>query len=341
MKVVGDVPLDGMAVGAVAWLSSGEVLAVQEACCGERQRLLTIDPAHRRVTAIRALGGSVLALDATSQELVLLVAPAGAIGPARLAVADGRGAVRFVALRGMLAGRAPRPGESDPHLSSQRIPGLALDAEGRRAFVVEEGRVVVVDLATLEATEHRVERARSLLARLRDWIDPVAHAKGANGPMRMASWLGGGVLAVTGADERTFTDDRGDLQISLRPAGLDLVDTRSWTARTIDSGASSFARAGNLLLATGETWDSDGERSNAIGLTAYDADGRRRFRLFDGEHVWVAGAHRNRAVLMIARNGTERRRMIDLERGAVLAARAEEPPVLLTGRAGGWWSPGF
>jgi hypothetical protein len=343
MRVVGDVPLEGMGVGALAWLRSGSLLAVQEACCGERQQLLTVDPAQRRVTATRALGGTVLALDATAQELVLLLAPAGSIGPARLAVADGGGAVRFVALRGMLAGRAPRPGERDLHSSVQRIPGFALDRGGRRAFVVESGRVVVVDLASLDVAEHRIERSRSLLARLRDWIEPAAQAKGTTGPQRAASWLGRGLLAVTGADEETFTDARGALQMRLRPAGLDLVDTRSWTARTIDPGASGLVRAGGLLLATGESWDSDNDRRSAIGLTAYGLDGRRRFRLLDGRQVWVAWVHGDRAVLgVVARDGRERPlRTVDLRRGAVIATRRDEPPILLTGSAGGWWTAGL
>jgi hypothetical protein len=103
LSVTASVRIGGGQIGALAWLAPGRVVAVQE-LNGERQRLLTVDLIKRRVAARRALGGSVQQLARTPEELVLLLAPPRAIGPARLAVAHGGGAVRFVRLDRIRAG---------------------------------------------------------------------------------------------------------------------------------------------------------------------------------------------------------------------------------------------
>ena len=81
--VAADIPLTGGAVGGLAWLTRARVLALQEVCCSERQRVVVVDLAHRRVQARYDLGGSVLRVAHTSGDLVLLLAPAKAIGTAR------------------------------------------------------------------------------------------------------------------------------------------------------------------------------------------------------------------------------------------------------------------
>jgi hypothetical protein len=276
MRVSADVPIAGGAVGLVAWPARGRMLALQEICCDEQQQLLAVDVARRRVDARRPLGGTVVRVGRTPRELVLLVAPAKEIGPARLALVDSRGAVRLLRLERMLAGERLL-GRSEFRVE-RRLPGLAVDPKGRRAFVVGRGLVAAVDLVSLAVSYHELARPASLLGRLRDWLDPAAYAKGASGPTRTAHWLGGGLLAVAGADEKSFTDARGEHQTRIRPAGLSLADTRNWSVRTIDRGATDVRVAGELLLATGVSTDSASGEEDVIGLAAYGFDGERRFQ---------------------------------------------------------------
>ena len=274
MRPAGEIRVGSIgAVGLVAWPAPERLLAVQEVCCDERQQLLVADVARRRVTARRALGGTVQAVGRTGRELVLLIAPPKRIGPARLAVVAGAGNVRFVALDRVRAGAQPL--EDVDFGLRERRPGLAVDPQGRRAFVVDEDLVAAVDLARGAVSYHALTERRSLAARLRDFLDPAAYAKGVTGPTRSARWLGDGWLAVTGADER-LTEPR------LRPAGLRMVDTRDWTYRVIDEGASDVRIAGRLLLATGAQLDGE----DTIGLVAYGLDGDRRFGLFADGQPW-------------------------------------------------------
>jgi hypothetical protein len=103
MRITANVRLGGGPLGALAWLEPERMLALEEVD-GERQRLLAIDLPTGRVAASRLLDGSVQQLGRTAQELIMLIAPARAIGTARLAVADTSGAVRFVRLARIVAG---------------------------------------------------------------------------------------------------------------------------------------------------------------------------------------------------------------------------------------------
>jgi hypothetical protein len=334
MRVEADVPIAGGAVGLIAWPVRRRILAVQEVCCDERQRLLVVDVARRRVAASRPLGGTVVRAAHTARELVLLVAPAKRIGPARLAVVDSRGAIRSATLERILAG-SRRVGRLQYRVEQR---ALAVDPTGRRAFVMGRKLVADVDLVSGVVSHHELARPASLLGRLRDWLDPVAHAKGATGPTRSAVWLGGGILAVTGADEESFTDARDRDQTRIRPAGLSLVDTRNWTARTIDRGATDVRVAGDLLLATGFSWDTASGEEQGIGLTAYGLDGDKRFQLFDGRQAWIEQVYDGRAyVRALQPDGRAPLRVVDLAAGRALGPRARPLPWLLLDPASSWW----
>jgi hypothetical protein len=140
--------------------------------------------------------------------------------------------------------------------------------------------------------------------------------------VRTARWLGGGLIAVTGAD----VDRRQS-----KPAGLQLVDTRTWHARTIDADASAVVLGDDVLLATGGT----------RGVTAYGLDGRRRFRLFDGEQAWVDRVFDGRAYVGISgpRGPQGGLRIVDLTAGRSVGQRPMPMPWLLVERSAGWWSP--
>jgi hypothetical protein len=338
MRVTEDVPLAGGAVGLLAWLAPDRVLAVQEVCCEERQRLVTVDLASRRVAARRPLGGTVQRVGRTGRDLVLLVAPAQEIGPARVVVTDAAGAIRSVRLDRIRAGMKLLPGGN--FRVEQSIPGLAVDPRGRRAFVVGPELVAEVDLANLAVSYRQPQPARSVLSRLFGWLDPPAHAKGASGPTRTAHWLGGGLLAVSGTDEDVVEDARGQQHNRIRAAGLSLIDTRNWSHRTIDEGAAAVQIAGDLLLATGSSFDPATGDGKSIGLTAYGLDGRERFQLFDGREAWVRHVYAGRAYLDVplTRPPWSALRIVDLDtRRVTRAKRTRSLPWLLLDAASGRW----
>jgi hypothetical protein len=299
-----NIPLTGGPVGLVAWVGPDRLLAVQEICCDERQQLLTLDAARRGILAAVPFGGSVLRAARTPHELVTLVTPPNAIGVPRLEVAGGDGIVRTVTLDRLRAG--VRVSDPVAHRVEERVPGLAVDPGGQRAFVVAPGLVAEVRLADLAVAYHRLARPVSLLERVRDWFEPVAEAKSARGPVITAAWAGDGRLAVVGA-------------------GLRLVDTGDWRLREVDPEASDVRVEGDLLLATGA-------RS---GLRAYDLDGRERFRLFGREAVWVADTYRGRAYVEFPDGDAVR--VVDLARGRVTDRRPAPVPWLIAGHPASWW----
>jgi hypothetical protein len=323
MRTTASVEFEGRAIGAVAWLTPRRLLAVQEVP-GQGQRLLVIDVVERRVVVRRPLGGVVTQLARSGRELVMLLAPAGAVGTARIAVADRRGVVQFARLGRIRAGSKLLPGRG--HRVESRLPGLALDPIGRRAFVVDRSLIAEVDLGNLAVSYHALERKRSLLARLWNWLEPAASAKLINGHHRQASWLGGGLLAVPGSNT-----EQGRMQ----PAGLFAVDTRTWEVRTIDAGGRSFTLADDVLFAWGGSWDAAAQRTTGIGLHAYDLQGAERFHLFDGQYAWPSQVYGGRAYVGIS--GEEELRVVDLATGSVVASRRQALPWLLLGSGDGWW----
>lgn len=325
MGVTANVRIDGGGIGALAWLAPGRLLAVQE-ISGERQRLLALDLGRRRVITRQALGGSVQRLARTGQELVMLLAPARAIGVARIAVADRRGALRFVRLGQIFAGAKVLATGSDHRVDSQ-LPGLAVDPEDHRAFVVAKSLAAEIDLRSLAVSYHSLERKPSFFSRLWNWLEPAAAAKQVSGYVREARWLGGDLLAVSGADTE---------QSQMQPAGLLVADTRGWSVRMIDRNAMSFEVAGDALLAMGGSWDAAAGRTTGIGLVAYGLDGAKRFGLFDGQLAWLAQVYGGRAYVGIS--GHEGLRIVDLAAGSVVATRQEPLPWLLLGGGSGWWS---
>jgi hypothetical protein len=320
IRVAADIPLSGGAVGGIAWLTRGRLLALQEVCCSERQRVVVVDLAHRRVQARYDLGGSVVRVADTGGDLVLLLAPAQAIGTARLAVIDGRGVLRSVPLPGILAGTKLLSGAS--FRTAIQLPGLAVDRVDRVAFVVGPNLVAQVRLGSLSVSYHPSRPT-------------AAAAKGSSGAVRTASWLGGGLLAVTG-EQDSFDATRSAQGIA--PAGLILFDTRTWTARTLDPSATDVVKWRGLLLATGTSLDSTTGTPHGIGLAAYGSDGGLRFRLFTGELVWPGAIYRGLAYIDLSGPGGRlESRTVDLASGQTVGARPQRLPGLLLGTAAGWW----
>jgi hypothetical protein len=217
---------------------------------------------------------------------------------------------------------SPLPGD---HRFEKRLPALAVDPAGRRAFVIDRALAAEIDLESLTVSYHQpAQRA------------PSASAKMSTGSVRVSRWLGGGAVAVSGADEEPLVDAQGAEQTRTRPYGLRLLDTRRWSVRTVDPAATSFLLSRDLLLTTG----AFGSNATGAGLTAYGRAGGRRFHLFAGRQAWIAGIVANRAFVGISRpDGREEPlRIVDLTRGRVIGTKPEPLPTLMLGDAAGWWA---
>jgi hypothetical protein len=314
-------------LAALAWLTPGRLVAVvRSRCCPARLRALAIDVRTRRIVASRPLGvDGLVAAARVPRRLVLLQGPEGRLGATRLVVLDGDAGVRATRLGGIRAGSRRLPQVDGVPVVEYRVPSLAVDGAGRRAYVVAGPPALVaeVDLRTLRVGYHRLERRRSRLARFRDWLEPPAAAGGgtvAVGAVRHAVWLGAGRLAYSGQDEG-YARRRGQAEQSFEPQGLQIVSTADWTVRAVEERTTELRRSGPLVAAWG--W-------NGPALTAYDATGRARFRLVsapgaaDVQFAWPY-AYRGLG------DGPRPRRVdvVDLRTGAVSRARMRDWLTLL------------
>jgi hypothetical protein len=293
------VALDGY-FRAALWPSPGRLVALAGDCCNSGVVLTAIDTVAKRITARRTIEGAVLDVERSRDGLVLLAAPPGGIGPARVVTVGPDASVRSVTLDGIRAGSHWSQESGKDPVGTIRQPGLAVDAAAGVAYVVDpDGVVAAVRLADSSVGYHRLTSPRPLLSRLAGWLTPSASAKGVNGPTRTAQWLGDGMLALTGSDQSAVTRKDGTMVVSGRPAGLALVDTRDWTIRTLDPDADSATVADGVLLATGGTWSADGSTNSGSGegLAVWGADGSLRRRLYPGTRVWVAAADGSRAIV--------------------------------------------
>ena len=258
----------GWRARAAAWLTADRVAVVVQRMRGsygqivDRREVVIVDPFARRVLARREVAGAT-ALTASASggdKLVLLLGRGNArIRTVRVAVVNSSGAVRTVdvdlgAVQGL------------------RLPSLAVEPSGRRAFVVAAGAPVVeIDLDTLDATPHVLAGGGAVFADA-----PLGSRQGV--------LLEGGILAVTGHNGRR---EQG-VEIS-DPAGLAFVDTSTWRARPVDRDVSGASVSGGTLVGYSfriERVQRAGRPAQnvvGIGLRAYAADGTRRWQRFGSE----------------------------------------------------------
>ena len=328
------VPLPGGG-RALLWARPDRLVAVVDKCCAGASELVVVDAGARRVLSRQELPGEVSASARGSSSLVLLMTPRGQMGPAWLDVVGDDGSLRSVALDRVTAGTFwPAGAESDP-IGKFRVPALAVDPVGSRAYVVQaDGPAADVDLRTLAVSYHELTAPKSLIARFGDWLSPPALAKGGNGPHRSGTWLGDGLIAVTGTDEHASRDANGTMSMSMTPSGLAIVDTRDWTIRTLDRGADAVMPLDGLLLATGSRWSSDGSDPKGMGLAAYGADRKLRFHVLDGRSTGLAAALGGRAYVYVnGQNGISTIDVVDLAAGRILGERSPDLPTFLLGDA--------
>jgi hypothetical protein len=273
MRAVADVKTRNGQIRVAAWLTPRRIVGVEET------GLFVVDPSERRLLHSEPLEEHPISVGRTNDALVLLLAPTDQLGLARLAVVDSEGRVRAVVLDRIRAGW--RRSEDGERANEYQRPALALDAAGGRAFVVGSGAPVAeVDLRSLSITYHGLARR-----------EPAARAKGpAAGGSRVALWLGGGVLAFTGEDGRVI----GPGQVETTPAGLTLVYTGSWSARTLERRVNGIAFVGGTLLAT---LHDPFDRGAGVGLLGFNRDGSKRFHLFGAQQVGLMSAIDDRVVV--------------------------------------------
>jgi hypothetical protein len=292
-------------VAQLVWLTPRRLVALY----GFGATLL--DPTTgRRVGKAAFFSGDVVTTAKAGKRLLVLVVPYNAIGRARLIVVDSTGRTRTIRLR-IRAG-------SDHAKYVARTPALVADGSGSRAFVVgaDTDPVAEIRLAKLAVTYHVVSRS---------------FAKGVlSGPTRYARWVGNGLIAVAGDDAHGQLVD-GELLSDTTPSGLELLDTRTWRARTVDPGATRVAFAAGRILAYGATLHGY-EASGGMGFGVYAPDGTPVVHLFAAEPVQRVQVDGPR-VFVDDRTSTA---VVDLGSGAVLGRLPRFAPDLLVGAGRDW-----
>jgi hypothetical protein len=314
-----------LSVLATAWPRSRRIVAVgAPSCCLRRPSVFVIDPIRRSVVARYSLRRATLVATApTANGLALLLGPSGRIGEARLVLAAVDRPPKTLVLGGVLAGsygphRYVRP------TGRIAVPGLTIDALRDRAFVVPaDGPAVEVDLQTMRASYHELERPVSLLGRIHDWLEPKAYADAPQrrGPVRLAAWLGNDLIAVSGWDRGASSAFVSSADVVM-PAGLHLINTRRWRVQTLNDHASGFVRVGRRIVAYGYSLGSSAGGPRGIGLVAYDLDGKRRWHLLGKRALIPVSAYGN-YVYAWTPQGVEGSQefIVDVTRGRIVSSR--------------------
>ena len=289
---------DGGDVAAVAWPTSDRLLVVTHSPTHSPVEILVIDLRARQIIHRTPLEGAVLRTARAGDRMVLLTGRTYLGEAERVLVADARGSVRFV----------------DMEVPS--ASALVVEPSGRRAYLVSANTVAEVDLDTLAVAYHELSEQKSMLGRFFAWLVPAAEAKIASRQIRGALWVGGGVITSFGSD--TTIDGR---TISSVPGGLRLIDTRTWTVRTVDEQVGSASLAGGVLLATG---------AKEIGLVAYDRSGTKRFQLLRGQSPVPIESYETKVWVNVGRRPALR--VVDVRTGRVLGPRRAPLPTLLVER---------
>jgi hypothetical protein len=216
--------------------------------------------------------------------------------------------------------RIPAGGEqvgSDEETWRTASPGVAVDADGRRAFVVGQAPVIAeIDLDSLAVTYRELSRPAPFFGRLRAWLEPAAQAKSILGWSRQALWVGNGVLAVAGSDYDRLTST---------PSGLEMIDVSSGMTRTLAAGASFGAFSEGILLGGGAASDGATEAQSGMGLAAFTPAGAKLWSTLDGQPVWWAQTAGGYAYVAGPDAYPPKVRVIDLRTGGVRMVRGELP----------------
>jgi hypothetical protein len=314
MRSLGTVETPGSFVQALYWARPNLLLA---SLGGPTSQVAAIDTRTRKLLAVRDVGGTVVYARRMKGALVLLVAPSQGIGPARLVVFDGS-RPREAKLAEVRAGWEQVEGSSEDYRARQSVPALAVEPTSERALVVPAGgRVAEVDLASLQVRYHDLAEPVSLLGRLRDWLEPAAHAKAMDGPDRNAVWLPTGLVAVSGNE---YVQDGDDVDIT--PAGLSLIDPDDWSVRRLSDQPGWVTFRDGALLAS--AWEEGSDEQTVI---VFDPDGTLRFSL---ARTGADLSQTHGGYLYATTGGGTRFELVDLATGETVAeAQPERETALL------------
>jgi hypothetical protein len=311
----------GAAAATIAWPEPGRLVALTGAY--RSPRLVTLSmPGGRRIASHR-LGGPVASAEPTSLGVVALAAPLDRIGPSTLVLARPDGTILRVPLERIRSGtQVPR---RDPRRGRQLVPGLAVDEDSGRAYVIAASSPLVaeVDLHSGAAAYHDLDGSRTATA-----------AKGlAYAAYRTARWMGNGTIAVSGDETRTALDwrrvvRRGELPTRVYPYGLRLVDTADWSMRTLHPLLRGFFATGDTLVGM-DTIPVSPRHAKTTGLVAYGLDGGRLSRRFQDRPLarlaWASWPY-----AYVSMRGRRVTHAIDLRTGRSAGHLADKrPPVLL------------
>jgi hypothetical protein len=242
--------------------------------------IIAVDPTARKVVGERSLDGWAYNGGHGAGVLAFLLGPEDGVGPARLAVVGADGSVRTVGLDGVQVGSDSYDPSNPTAVGRFEVPGVAVAPDGSRAFVVSPGQIAAVDLRSLDVSYHRLGSTSRRLQ------------KGAQeGKLRLAL-LAGDRLLVTGNDDTTSVGADGTPRVEPHPIGLQLVDTRDWSTKTIDQTTSYAVVTSNAIFATSLAWDPKRQRALGGGATIYDLSGARRAHIFRGQEVYALAVGR-------------------------------------------------
>jgi hypothetical protein len=316
-------PYEGTEV--VAWPAANRLIALDVSSDAHRvalTKVVVVDP--KRGEAIRELSvpwwAAVGRGTSRSGRVAVLLVSWRRLVPPRLVVVGRDGRLQTMRLTRLRAGIGYARHERI------RFPGFAVDPDGERAFVVNEGEPAAsVDLATLRVRYRRVsglaQPARALAGPAKD----TGTSNPRQGPARVAAWLGRGLIAVSGYDSYVGQAERwlGDSQA---PAGLQVLDARTWRARTVDPRPSDFEWVNGRLLASARAWEPATRRTRGDSLVAFDREGRVVFRI-RGSAYWQTfngriylGDRSSRDLVLDARTGRRLSRVSDERVAAVTSA---------------------
>lgn len=243
----------------------------------------------------------------TGRVPMLVISRTGIAAP-RLLVVEADRRIRAVTLARLRAGIGADG-------QGRRLPGFAVDPKRERAFVVGEGQpVAIIDLRTLHVRYRKVDG----LGVPRLPTPPRNSPAHEPDRQRMATWLGDGLIVVSGSDSFPlgFGDPSGlgntseELESSVA-FGLKILDTRSWRMRMIDRRPSSFEWLRGRIVAYGRAMDS-GHHPDDKTVIAFDRTGRRVYEIrgnpdtywqaFDGR-LFLLDGHSRRYDVRDARTG--------------------------------------
>ena len=273
----------------IAWPEQDRLFVEGWACCPTHLEIVVVDPVARAVlTRIPLVGGGFMTASTANGVAVLLDAEKG-IKPARVVTIDRDGGSRSVVVTRIKAGTAWR-GKGFDRRANIRQPGFAVDRSSGIAYVVDASRLVAqIDLRTLDISYHSVATRR--LART---------SKQISGPMLFATWIGDGHVVVSGTNAKLRKTASGWRQ-TWGPAGVALLDTRTWASQMLDAGARSFAASadGLFIVRTGllSVYKLDGTLRYTVAVPAGDA-----FVQVFGNYAYVWGAER--VAIVDVRSGT-------------------------------------